>query len=52
MWPFTKKTEKKETVIIDKKETVEKNERLICAKEQIQAQLTKFSNTLRDKNLT
>ena len=52
MWPFTKKTEKKETVIIDKKETVEKNERLICAKEQIQAQLTKFSNTLKDKNLT
>lgn len=52
MWPFIKKTEKKETVIIDKKETVEKNERLICAKEQIQAQLTKFSNTLRDKNLT
>lgn len=52
MWPFTKKTKKKETVIIDKKETVEKNERLICAKEQIQAQLTKFSNTLRDKNLT
>lgn len=52
MWPFTKKTEKKETVIIDKKETIEKNERLICAKEQIQAQLTKFSNTLKDKNLT
>ena len=52
MWPFTKKTKKKETVIIDKKETVEKNERLICAKEQIQAQLTKFSNTLKDKNLT
>lgn len=59
MWPFTKKIEKKETVdekketvIIDKKETVEKNERLICAKEQIQAQLTKFSNTLKDKNLT
>lgn len=52
MWPFTKKTEKKETVIIDKKEIVEKNERLICAKEQIQAQLTKFSNTLKDKNLT
>lgn len=52
MWPFTKKTEKKETVIIDKKETVEKNERLICAKEQIQVQLTKFSNTLKDKNLT
>lgn len=52
MWPFTKKTEKKETFIIDKKETVEKNERLICAKEQIQAQLTKFSNTLKDKNLT
>ena len=52
MWPFTKKTEKKETVIIDKKETVEKNERLICAKEQIQAQLTEFSNTLKDKNLT
>lgn len=52
MWPFTKKTEKKETVIIDKKETVEKNERLICAKEQIQAQLTKFSNILKDKNLT
>lgn len=52
MWPFTKKTEKKETVIIDKKETVEKNERLICAKEQIQTQLTKFSNTLKDKNLT
>lgn len=52
MWPFTKKSEKKETVIIDKKETVEKNERLICAKEQIQAQLTKFSNTLKDKNLT
>lgn len=44
MWPFTKKTKKKETV--------EKNERLICAKEQIQAQLTKFSNTLKDKNLT
>src|SRR5574344_2063234 len=38
MWPFTKKSEK--------------NERLICAKEQIQAQLTKFSNTLKDKNLT
>lgn len=52
MWPFTKKTKKKETVIIDKKETIEKNERLICAKEQIQAQLTKFSNTLKDKNLT
>lgn len=52
MWPFTKKTKKKETIIIDKKETVEKNERLICAKEQIQAQLTKFSNTLKDKNLT
>ena len=52
MWTFTKKTEKKETVIIDQKETVEKNERLICAKEQIQAQLTKFSNTLKDKNLT
>lgn len=51
MWPFTKKTKKKETVV-EKKETVEKNERLICAKEQIQAQLTKFSNTLRDKNLT
>lgn len=51
MWPFTKKTKKKETVV-EKKETVEKNERLICAKEQIQAQLTKFSNTLKDKNLT
>ena len=52
MWPFTKKTEKKETVIIDKKETVEKNERLICARDQINIRLTEFYNTLRDKNLT
>lgn len=52
MWPFTKKTEKKETVIIDKKETVEKNERLICARDQINIRLTEFYNTLKDKNLT
>ena len=50
MWPFTKKTKKKETVV-EKKE-IEKNEILIYARGQINAQLTKFYNILRDKNLT
>ena len=63
MWPFTKKTEKKETVIIDKKETVEKKEteekafeekniKLNVARDQINIRLTEFYNTLKDKNLT
>ena len=45
MWPFTKKIEKKETVD-------EKKEILVYARGQINAQLTKFYNILRDKNLT
>ena len=48
MWPFTKKTEKIEV----EEKAIEKNERLIGAREQINAQLTKFRNTLSDKNLT
>ena len=39
MWPFTKKTKKKETVV-EKKE-IEKNEILVYARGQINAQLTK-----------
>ena len=50
MWPFTKKIKNKETV--DEKKEIEKNERLEYARDQINAQLTKFYNTLRDKNLT
>lgn len=50
MWPFTKKIEKKETV--DEKKEIEKNEILVYARGQINAQLTKFYNILRDKNLT
>src|SRR5574344_1756606 len=50
MWPFTKKIKNKETV--DENKEIEKNERLEYARGQINAQLTKFYNTLRDKNLT
>ena len=45
MWPFTKKKE-------DTEEPVEKNDRLGLARDQINAELTKFRNKLRDKNLT
>ena len=45
MWPFTKKKE-------DTEEPVEKNDRLGLARDQISAELTKFQNKLRDKNLT
>lgn len=56
MWPFTKKTEKKETVV-EKKETEEKvfeekNIKLNVARDQINIRLTEFYNTLKDKNLT
>lgn len=56
MWPFTKKTKKKETVV-EKKETEEKvfeekNIKLNVARDQINIRLTEFYNTLRDKNLT
>ena len=55
MWPFTKKTEKKETVV-EKKETEEKvfeekNIKLNVARDRINIKLTEFYNTLRDKNL-
>ena len=45
MWPFTKKKE-------DTEEAVEKNDRLGLARDQISAELTKFRNRLKDKNLT
>ena len=45
MWPFTKKKE-------DTEEPVEKNDRLGLARDQINAELTKFRNKLLDKNLT
>lgn len=45
MWPFTKKKE-------DTEEQVEKNDRLGLARDQISAELTKFRNRLKDKNLT
>lgn len=51
MWPFTKKTKKKETVV-EKKETEEKNIKLNVARDQINIRLTEFYNTLKDKNLT
>ena len=56
MWPFTKKTKKKETVV-EKKETEEKafeekNIKLNVARDQINIRLTEFYNILRDKNLT
>lgn len=56
MWPFIKKTEKKETVV-EKKETEEKvfeekNIKLNVARDQINIRLTEFYNTLKDKNLT
>ena len=47
MWPVTKKKEK-----IDTEEPVEKNDRLGLARDQISAELTKFRNRLKDKNLT
>jgi hypothetical protein len=45
MWPFTKKKE-------DTEAAVEKNDRLGLARDQISAELTKFRNRLKDKNLT
>lgn len=45
MWPFTKKKE-------DTEEAVEKNDRLGLARDQISTELTRFRNTLSDKNLT
>ena len=57
MWPFTKKTKKKETVVekketVDEKKEIEKNEILVYARGQINIRLTEFYNTLKDKNLT
>ena len=48
MWPFTKKTEKIKT----EEKAKENNYKLECARDQINAELTKFYNRLRDKNLT
>ena len=48
MWPFTKKTE----TIKTEEKAKEKNFKLECARDQINAELTKFRNRLRDKNLT
>ena len=49
MWPFTKKTKKKET---EEKVFEEKNIKLNVARDQINIRLTEFYNTLKDKNLT
>ena len=48
MWPFTKKTE----TIKTEEKAKEKNFKLEYARDQINAELTKFYNKLRDKNLT
>lgn len=48
MWPFTKNTE----TIKTEEKAKEKNFKLEYARDQINAELTKFYNKLRDKNLT
>ena len=45
MWPFTKKKEK-----LTEEKAKEQNFKLECARDQINAELTKFRNKLLDKN--